>query len=82
MPETDSPKKTIRVPFEYGEIVYHRAAAEREPGIVTGYSCRPGGVMLLVTWPDRYEKMHYFCELTTEYLPDFASESPSCPNEA
>lgn len=65
----------VRIPFSYGDIVYHRAKSERIAGMVTGYSLFPGGMHVLVTWEnDLTEKRHYLCELAAEFEPSYATE--------
>jgi hypothetical protein len=71
---SDSPKKTVRLPFGFGEIVYMRSAKEKVPGLVTSFRIFDGLVMTCVSWTDtRIEQNHCFYELTTEYQPDFSS---------
>jgi hypothetical protein len=72
---SDSPKKTVRLPFEFGERVYHRLRGEDVPGMVTGFHIRVNNILIAVTWPDLQETSHYFYELTTEFQPDFSSET-------
>ncbi len=72
---SESPKKTIRLPFDFGERVYLRINPEKVAGMVTGFHIRVSSMLMSVTWPDRTETNHYFFELTTEFQPDFLSES-------
>ena len=71
----DSPEKTVRLPFAYGDRVFHRVRKECVPGMVTGFHVRPQAVLVAVTWSDTLQEFtHYFYELTTEFQPDFSSE--------
>jgi hypothetical protein len=70
-----TPAKRVSFTHSIGDIVYHRLAAEREPGLVTGLFVRPGCCGYNVTWPDCVERTHYEMELTTEYLPDYGAIS-------
>ena len=56
----------IEVGFDLGDIVYHRASEDGMRGIVTGYVIWPDGVYYRVTWGNRSESSHYYCELTSE----------------
>jgi hypothetical protein len=68
-------RRTVRVPFEFGERVYHRAKSEKAAGLVTGFQVRQAGLMILVTWGDDLrEGIHYFYELSTDFEP-FKEES-------
>jgi hypothetical protein len=68
-------RSVVRLPFEFGQAVYHRIAKEREPGLVTGFIVRScADPIVMVTWVDRAESIHYPFELTTEYVPDFGVE--------
>lgn len=69
-------RRLVRLPFAFGETVYHRIRTERIPGIVTGFHVRPNNVLIAITWGDSLvESSHYFHELSTEYEPVFSSES-------
>jgi hypothetical protein len=66
-------RRTVRLPFEFGERVYHRARTDKVPGIVTGYNVGPSEIAIRVTWGDDLrEFQHYFFELTTEHEPDLS----------
>lgn len=55
------------------DIVYLRTALERQPGMITGVVHRwKSTPVYMVSWGDRTESEHFECELTTEYVPDFA----------
>ena len=65
--------RTVRLPFDFGAVVYHRARTEKVPGVVTGFNIGPAEVVIRVTWGDDLrEFQHYFFELTTEYEPDLS----------
>ena len=57
--------------FALTEIVYHRAATERRPGMVVNVIFAPSGHYYRVGWGDGCETSHYAAELTREYVPDF-----------
>jgi hypothetical protein len=62
------PGRTVRLPFDYGQIVYHRARVEKVPGMVTGFNFRASQMWVQVTWGDNLTvDTHCFYELTTEY---------------
>lgn len=68
--ETSS--RIIPLRHDIGDIVYHRLAAERRRGMVTGITITPDEVTYWVTWPPEFhEKKHYEFELTSEYIPDY-----------
>jgi hypothetical protein len=69
--ETPKPARVVRLPFDFGETVYHRMRTDKVPGMVTGYNVGPVDVAVRVTWgDDLHEFQHYFFELTTEFEPD------------
>jgi hypothetical protein len=69
--DADRSGRTVRLPFAFGEIVYHRARTEKIPGMVTGFQIRERGTVNLVMWSDNLcEAAHSFFELTTEFEPD------------
>jgi hypothetical protein len=66
--ETDRQSRTVRLPFAFGEIVYHRARTEKIPGMITGFQVRERGILNLVMWSDSLcEAGHSFFELTSEF---------------
>lgn len=66
----------VRLPFAFGQTVFHRTRRERLPGMVTGFSIRPGCVYALVTWcEDLREAAHCVFELTTEFEPSYCEET-------
>jgi hypothetical protein len=67
-----TPAASYRASFDLGEVVYHRAAEEREKGIVTGIILCPHGIYYWITWPDRTEGRHYELELTADYEADYS----------
>jgi hypothetical protein len=69
-----TPTHTYRFAYSVGDLVFHRLASERVAGMVTGLYAAPDGVGYHVTWPDRAETRHYECELTSEYVPDYAGD--------
>ncbi len=72
----DSSRRTVRLPFAFGDVVYHRVREDKVAGIITGFHIRPTSIVIAVTWGDNLaETMHYFHELTTEYEPIFSAES-------
>lgn len=70
----DEPR-CVRLPFEFGDIVYHRARAYQVAGIVDGFQALPGAVKTRVLWGnDMQHQMHYFFELSSDYEPPFKPE--------
>jgi hypothetical protein len=66
----------VRLPYAFGQIVYHRARREKMAGMVTGFSVRAGSVYALVTWgEDLREGAHLVFELTTEFEPSYSEET-------
>ncbi|MGO9467911.1 MAG: hypothetical protein ACLQVF_27555 [Isosphaeraceae bacterium] len=63
--------RTVRLPFEFGDVVYHRVCRERNPGMVVGFIVERGQIQTRVAWEDRSETLHQFFELTTEFTPSF-----------
>lgn len=72
--ETSEPNLTFAAPWRFGTIVYHRCAAEKRKGMITGYSFDPRGISVRVSWGDCSETWHHVLELTTEFLPDYESD--------
>ena len=71
MNETRCPR-TVKLPFDFGDIVYHRVRTERVPGIVVGFVVVPSTVKILVRWgSDCSQDEVNFFELTTEFTPSF-----------
>ncbi len=63
----------VRLPWDFGTVVYLRVQNEPRKGMVTGYVVHGGGgFSVLVSWGDGSETRHYALELTTEYLPDYS----------
>jgi hypothetical protein len=64
--------RTVRLPFDFGQIVFHRIRAERVPGYVIGFIIVPGQTKILVRWGDNLDQDEcFFGELTTEFMPSF-----------
>jgi hypothetical protein len=57
--------------FAMGQTVFHRLAGEFSPGIVTGLSATPTGIVYRVTWEDLVERTHYELELMREFIPRY-----------
>jgi hypothetical protein len=75
---SDGRRDAPRFPFEFGEIVYHRARTEKIGGVVTGFIALKSMVKILVVWGDDLNQVeHQFFELTTEFTPDFSTSSES-----
>jgi hypothetical protein len=65
----------LRLPYDYGQVVYHKLRAEKIAGYVTGYQAYQGGFLVCVTWEDSLtESPHYAYELSLEHIPDFVRE--------
>ena len=73
---SDGTRKPVRLPFDFGDIVYHKIKTERLPGMVTGFILRDNVTMILVTWSDNLcgESTHRLFELTTEFEPSYTTE--------
>jgi len=68
-------RRSVRLPFDFGQRVYHRARLERMPGIVVGFIVLHRDLKILVKWAeDARQDEHWFYELTTEFEP-FKEES-------
>lgn len=68
----DRHPRTVRLPFDFGDIVYHRVRKECVPGFVLGFIVVPGAVKILVRWDgDLQQDECFFNELTTEFTPSF-----------
>jgi len=67
----ETPSRVIPLPYDVGDVVYHRLADERHRGLITGIQIQPDGASYWVTWGDRHETRHYACELSTEFVPDY-----------
>lgn len=67
---TDSPRRTVHLPFDFGQVVYHRARSERVAGLVIGFVVVQNDLRILVRWGDDLCQVeHSFFELSTEYEP-------------
>jgi hypothetical protein len=64
---------SVDVEFEIGEVVYLRCELDRAPGMVTGLTIRPGGLVYEISWPSLRDSTHYAIELTREYVPEYAA---------
>jgi len=64
--------RTVKLPFDFGDIVYHRAAREKLPGMVVGFVVTQLGVKILVRWGHdvSQDELNFF-ELSTEFAPSF-----------
>lgn len=71
MAEIDAKKIAIFSRFVLGDIVYLKIREEREPGMITGITVRPGTHIYHITWEDGCEATHYEIELTDTYEPKF-----------
>lgn len=68
-------RRSVRLPFAFGETVYHRSRADRVAGIVTGFVIYPNDLQVYVRWGDDLAVgTHFFFELATEFSP-FSPES-------
>jgi hypothetical protein len=63
--------RTIRLPFGFGDTVYHRVRREKVPGMVTAYIIEGGQTQIRVRWDNMDETVHQFFELATEFTPSF-----------
>jgi hypothetical protein len=68
---TEKPRRSVRLPFAFGDRVYHRARNDDKiVGIVTGFVIHPNDLQIYVRWGDDLEiGTHFFFELTTEFSP-------------
>lgn len=66
-----APAREVRAAYWLGSIVFLRTRQERLPGMVTGVSVKPTGVIYCVGWGDGKEDWHYEMELTAEYIAEF-----------
>ena len=66
---------TIYVKFRIGDVVYLKTASEKCKGMVTGLVTSPLGTAYDVTWEGGYDSRHFDIELTTEFIPDFDSDT-------
>jgi len=64
--------RIVRLPYNYGDILYHRARRERIPGMVVGFVVVPAIVKILVRWSNdmSQDEINQF-ELTEEFTPSF-----------
>jgi hypothetical protein len=68
-------RKPVRLPYDFGDVVYHRAKADRVKGLVTGFCIRDNRILIYVTWGDtRGEEVHNQFELTSEFEQTFNTE--------
>lgn len=64
----DEKRLTIFTKFVLGDIVYLKIRKERNAGMVTCISVRPGNMIYYgITWEDGYEGTHYDIELTDSH---------------
>jgi hypothetical protein len=76
MAVSEGTRKPVRLPFDFGDVVYHRSRVEPIRGIVTGFIVRDQRILVLVVWGhDLGEGQHQLFELTSEFEPTFTSES-------
>jgi len=62
--------RAVRLPYDFGDIVFHRAKPDRVPGMVVGFVVVPGATKILVKWSDDLgQGEHFFLELSTEFDP-------------
>lgn len=70
------PKRvSFDVEFWLTQTVFLRLAADREPGMVTGYQIGPFGIMYEISWPCTRVSRHWACEITDHYIPDYARDT-------
>jgi hypothetical protein len=62
--ETDDPL-VIRLPCDFGQIVYRRAGVQTAPGIVSAFNAFDGNLKLRVEWGISQD-YHYPFELTLD----------------
>lgn len=68
-------RKPLRLPFDFGDVVYLRHKPEKVAGMVTGFIVRENRVIVLVTWVDsRHEEDHNVFELVEEFEPSYNTE--------
>jgi hypothetical protein len=64
--------RTVKLPFDFGDIVYHRARGERVAGMVVGFVVLPAAMRILVRWGDDLTiDEHSFFELSSDFTPSF-----------
>ena len=66
---------TIYLKFRIGDVVYLKIRREKHMGMVTGISVRPNGCNFAITWEGGDESQHYDIELTSEFIPNFDSDT-------
>lgn len=67
-------RRTFLAEFGLGEVVFHRCAEQKSPGIITAvvfYAA--GSAMFQVSWGDCSETRHYGIELTREFQAEFGA---------
>jgi hypothetical protein len=65
--------RAVRLPYDFGDIVYHRTKKDKIPGMVIGFLIVPGVTKLLVRWGDDLCQVeHYFFEVSSEHEPELA----------
>lgn len=65
----------IELPYDYGDVVYHKTKSERVKGMVVGYTLRPSNFMVIVIWEENLEEIaHYPVELTREFEPTYPAK--------
>ncbi len=65
-------KRTIEALYWLGDVVYLRVNEERKPGMVTCVSVVAHGALCYrVGWRGGADSIHYECELTSEYVPNY-----------
>jgi hypothetical protein len=68
----DRHPRTVKLPFAFGDIVYHKARSERVTGYVIGFIVIPGQTKIIVKWGDDLQQdEHFFGELTSEFTPSY-----------
>jgi hypothetical protein len=69
---------TFNSKFAFEELLYLRTAKERRPGMVIKIffmpDQRPGQALYEISWGNATNSIHFECELTREFVPDFNAD--------
>ena len=71
MRDSTEPGRTVRLPYDFGDIVYHQTSTGKVRGMVIGFLVVPGATKMLIRWGDDLgQTENFFFELSSEHEPE------------
>jgi hypothetical protein len=71
--ETEKPRRSVQLPYRFGDTIYLRGRQDCVPGTVCAFEILPAGIKVCITWSDHpyCQSQNFLCELSEDYEPTF-----------